>query len=61
MTQIAISNGAGNYGSGSNRSELPLSFGQLKIGWNNYQSASPSFVAWVDEVASASTRVGCGN
>jgi hypothetical protein len=61
LTQIAITNGAGNYGSGSNRSELPMSFAQLKIGWNNYQSASPGFVAWVDEVAIASARVGCGN
>lgn len=61
VTQIAISNGAGNHGSGPNRSELPMSFSQLKIGWNNYQSASPGFVAWIDEVAIANTRIGCGN
>lgn len=61
VTQIAINNGAGNYGSGSNRSELPMSFGQFKIGWYNYQSASPGFVAWIDEVAIASARIGCAN
>ena len=61
VTQIAISNGAGNYGSGANRSELPMTFSQFKIGWYNYQSASPGFVAWIDEVAIAKSRVGCGN
>lgn len=61
VTQVAISNGAGNYGSGSNRSELPMTFSQFKVGWYNYQSASPGFVAWIDEVAIAKARVGCGN
>jgi hypothetical protein len=61
VTQIAISNGAGNFGSGSNRSELPMTFSQFKIGWYNYQSANPGFVAWIDEVAIAHARVGCGN
>jgi len=57
VTQIALDNGAGNY-SGT---DIPSAFSQAHIGWNNYQSASPGFVAWMDEIAMDATRIGCGN
>jgi hypothetical protein len=57
VTQIALTNGAGNY-SGT---DIPNAFSQIHIGWNNYQSASPGFVAWIDEVAMDTNRIGCGN
>jgi hypothetical protein len=57
VTQIAIDNGAGKY-SGT---DIPNVFTQARVGWNNYQSASPGFVAWIDEVALHTTRIGCGN
>ena len=61
VQQIAIQNGAGNYGTGSNRTSLPLVFTDLKVGWNNYQSAPPGFVAWIDEVAVDTAHIGCAN
>jgi hypothetical protein len=57
VTQIAINNGAGN----TNGTDIPNVFSQAHVGWNNYQNASPGFVAWIDEVAMHTTRVGCGN
>ena len=51
MTQIRIQNGAGNYGSGSNRTHLPMMFTDFRVGWITYQNAPPGFTAWVDEVA----------
>src|SRR5690606_10253549 len=39
ITQIAIDNGAGDYGTGSDRTHLPTSFSKVSVGWNNYQSA----------------------
>src|SRR5688572_23758674 len=59
VTQIAIANGAGNDGTGDNRTHMPMSFTELRVGWNNYQSASPGFVAWFDELAIGGSRVGC--
>jgi hypothetical protein len=59
VTQIAIANGAGNDGTGDNRTHIPMSFTELRVGWNNYQSASPGFVAWFDELAIGGSRVGC--
>jgi hypothetical protein len=59
VTQITISNGAGNFGTGDNRSEIPNSFTELRVGWVNYQSAGAGFTAWIDEVAIASSRIGC--
>jgi hypothetical protein len=59
VTQITISNGAGNFGSGENRSEIPNSFSELRVGWVNYQSAGAGFTAWVDELAIGSSRIGC--
>ena len=57
VTSVAISNGAGNY----NGSDIPSVFSQVHVGWNNYQSAPPGFVAWIDEVAMDVNRIGCGN
>ena len=54
---VAISNGAGNY----NGSDILSVFSQVHVGWNNYQSAPPGFVAWIDEVAMDVNRIGCGN
>jgi hypothetical protein len=59
LTQISISNGAGNFGSGANRTDIPNSFSELRIGWTNYQSAGTGFTAWIDEIAVATTRIGC--
>lgn len=56
ITQIRISNGAGNF----DNSEIPAMFQSLSFGWNNYQSAAPGFVAWIDDIAVATTRIGCG-
>jgi hypothetical protein len=57
VTSIAINNGAGNYAG----SDIPLAFTDVRVGWNNYQSAPPGFVAWIDEVALDVSRIGCGN
>jgi hypothetical protein len=57
ITQIRIENGAGNF----ENSEIPEMFQNLSFGWNNYQSASPGFTAWLDEIAVGTTRVGCGS
>jgi hypothetical protein len=57
VTSIAIHNGAGNY----DGSDIPSAFTDLRIGWNNYQSAPPGFVAYIDEVALDVNRIGCGN
>ncbi len=59
ITQISIANGAGNYGSDPNRTHIPTSWERLSIGWNNYQSAAPGFVAFIDDIAIANERVGC--
>jgi hypothetical protein len=61
VTQMRIQNGAGNYGSGSNRSSLPMMFSDFRVGFITYQSAPPGFTAWVDEVAIDPQRIGCGN
>jgi hypothetical protein len=57
VTDIAINNGAGNY----TGTDIPNSFSEVRVGWYNYQSASPGFVAWIDEIAMDTNRVGCGN
>jgi hypothetical protein len=61
VTQMRIMNGAGNYGSGSNRSHLPMMFTDFRVGFITYQNAPPGFTAWVDEVAIDTNRIGCGN
>jgi len=57
VTSITIDNGAGNY----DGSDIPSVFTELRIGWNNYQSAPPGFVAYIDEVALDVNRIGCSN
>ena len=52
---LNFTKGAGNY-SGS---ELPTSFSEVRLGWNNYQSAAPGFTAWFDDFALDDQRVGC--
>jgi hypothetical protein len=54
VTSIRITNG-------NRRTELPTVFNTLSVGWNNYQGAAPGFVAWIDEIAVDTTRIGCGN
>ena len=61
VTQIRIQNGAGNYGSGSNDTHLPMMFNDFRVGWTTYQTAPPGFTAWIDEVAIDAQRIGCGN
>jgi hypothetical protein len=61
VTQMRIQNGAGNYGSGSNRTNLPMMFNDFRVGWTTYQTAPPGFTAWIDEVAIDAQRIGCGN
>lgn len=39
--------------------KLPMSFTEVRLGWNNYQSAPPGFTAWVDDFAVDDERVGC--
>lgn len=59
VTQIAIDNGPGNFGSGDDRTHIPEVFDEVRIGWDNYQSAAPGFVAWLDDLAIDRVRVGC--
>jgi hypothetical protein len=61
VTQMRMQNGAGNYGSGSNRTNLPMMFNDFRVGWTTYQNAPPGFTAWIDEVAIDSQRIGCTN
>ena len=35
-------------------------FSSLSVGWNNYQTSTPGFVAWIDEIAMDLNRIGCG-
>lgn len=52
---IDFMKGAGNY----KDSELPTTFAEVRLGWNNYQSAPPGFTAWLDDFAVDDARVGC--
>lgn len=55
LDQISIANGPGNY----EGSQIPDAFSEVRIGWNNYQSAPPGFTAWIDDVALDDERIGC--
>jgi hypothetical protein len=48
-----------NPGNGYPGAKLPMSFTEVRLGWNNYQSAPPGFTAWVDDFAVDDQRVGC--
>jgi hypothetical protein len=52
---LNFTHGAGNFAD----SELPSGFSELRLGWNNYQSAPPGFTAWLDDFAIDDERVGC--
>jgi hypothetical protein len=56
ITEIAKMNGAGNYAG----TRIPLKFDRLEVGWLNFQTAPPGFVAWIDEIAIDTARIGCG-
>jgi len=53
--KLGFENGAGKY----DGSDIPDAFGEIKIGWINYQNAPPGFVAWLDDIAVDDARVGC--
>jgi hypothetical protein len=55
LSSISFSNGAGKY----TGSEIPTSIDEIRVGWNNYQSAPPGFTAWIDDVALDVARIGC--
>jgi hypothetical protein len=55
LSSISFTNGAGKY----TGSEIPTSIDEIRVGWNNYQSAPPGFTAWIDDVALDVARVGC--
>jgi hypothetical protein len=57
VTSIAKNNGPMKYAG----TDIPPVFTELHVGWNNYQSAPPGFVAWIDEVALDTNRIGCDN
>lgn len=52
---ISFSKGAGKF----EGSELPTTFAEVRLGWNNYQAAPPGFTAWLDDFAVDDQRVGC--
>jgi hypothetical protein len=52
---LHFTHGAGVY----KDSELPTTFAEVRLGWNNYQSAPPGFTAWLDDFAIDDVRVGC--
>jgi len=55
--ELSFEDGAGEY----DRSDIPESFDELRIGWINYQEAPPGFTAWIDDIAFGSDRIGCGD
>lgn len=50
-----ITNGAGKYAG----TDLPTTFSDVRVGWNNYQEAAPGFTAWLDDFVIDDQRVGC--
>jgi hypothetical protein len=52
---VAFMNGVGNY----DNAEIPSTFREIRLGWNNYQSAPPGFTAWIDDFAMATERINC--
>lgn len=53
--ELAFEDGAGNY----DRTDLPATFDELRVGWTNYQDAPPGFVAYIDDIAFDDVRIGC--
>lgn len=52
---MSFAKGAGNF----EGSDIPTSFGEIKIGWINYQDAPPGFTAWLDDLAVDDSSIGC--
>jgi hypothetical protein len=52
---LHFTRGAGNYAT----SDIPNEFDELRVGWINYQSASPGFTAFIDDIAFDDSRIGC--
>lgn len=52
---LSFEDGAGNY----DRTDLPSTFDELRVGWTNYQDAPPGFVAYIDDIAFDDERIGC--
>jgi hypothetical protein len=52
---LEFENGAGEY----DRSEIPSSFSEVRVGWINYQNAAPGFTVWIDDLAFDDERIGC--
>ena len=52
---FSFTDGAGNY----EESEIPDSYSLVTLGWTNYQTAAPGFVAWYDDFAIDDERIGC--
>jgi hypothetical protein len=55
IKEVEFSNGAGKY----DDSEVPKQWDEIRLGWNNYQSAPPGFTAWIDDFALATQRIPC--
>jgi hypothetical protein len=53
--ELSFEDGAGNY----EDTDLPDSFEEIRVGWNNYQDASPGFTVWMDDIAFGLERIGC--
>jgi len=55
VKEVSFTKGAGRF----DKAEIPAEFMSLSFGWTNYQSAGePGFMAWIDDVALAKTRLG---
>ncbi len=53
--ELSFEDGEGAY----ERSDIPDSFDELRVGWINYQEAPPGFTAWLDDLAFDVNRIGC--
>jgi hypothetical protein len=52
---LSVEGGAGNY----DDTDIPDEFEELRVGWVNYQDATPGFTAWIDDIAFDDQRIGC--
>jgi hypothetical protein len=65
VEELALHNGPGVYDgphvdpNEDDHTDIPSSWGELRVGWINYQGAPPGFTTWIDDVAIAEQRVGC--
>jgi hypothetical protein len=65
VEEIALHNGPGVFNgphtdpNEDDHTDIPSSWGELRVGWTNYQSAGEGFTAWIDDFAIAEQRVTC--